>query len=89
MTSNSSLQDVLIEVVAKELNTTHDAVRAAKSLEELKIDSLEMIEIVMAVEDRLHIQIPDRELREVTSLDGLLALIETSVAKAALSGGAA
>nr|WP_303651341.1 acyl carrier protein [Asticcacaulis currens] len=74
---------VLYQVVAKEMNTTEAAVRQATSLEELGIDSLEMIEIVMAVEDRLGISINDRELHAVGSMPELLALIERSPKKAA------
>jgi acyl carrier protein len=74
---------VLYQIVAKEMNTTEIAVSQATSLEELGIDSLEMIEIVMAVEDRLGIAINDRELREVTSMPDLLALIERSPKKVA------
>lgn len=82
MSTISAAAAVLYEVVAKELNTTEDAVREATSLEGLGVDSLEMIEIVMAVEDRLGITINDRELREVASMPELLALIERSPKRA-------
>ncbi len=82
MSSEMNAATVLYEVVAKEMNTTTVAVREASSLAELGVDSLEMIEIVMAVEDRLGIDINDRELREVTSLPGLIGLIERSPKKA-------
>ncbi|WP_162148927.1 acyl carrier protein [Asticcacaulis sp. AC466] len=82
MTPIQSPEDVLYEVVAKEMNMPEATVRQAQSLEELNIDSLEMIEIVMTLEDRLGITIDDRQLREVRSLPQLLALIETSPKKA-------
>ncbi len=81
MSTSSPVATVLYEVVAKEMNTTVSAVEEATSLQDLGVDSLEMIEIVMNVEDRLGIAINDRELREVTSMPELLALIERSPKK--------
>ncbi len=96
MTSEPSIRDVVIEAVANEIKQTPDAVRNAKTLEELKVDSLEIIEIVMALEDRFHIHIPDRELKEAKSVDELFTLVERIVkekadaeAGAAPEGGAA
>ena len=92
MTSEPSIRDVVIEAVANEIKQTPDAVRNAKTLEELKVDSLEIIEIVMALEDRFHIQIPDRELKEAKSVDELFTLVERIVkekADAENGGGAA
>jgi len=82
MTPIQAPEAVLYEVVAKEMKISEATVRQAKSLEELNIDSLEMIEIVMAVEDRLGIVIDDRPLRDVRSLAELIALIEQSPKKA-------
>lgn len=89
MTSEPSIRDVVIEAVANEIKQTPDAVRNAKTLEELKVDSLEIIEIVMALEDRFHIHIPDRELKEAKSVDELFTLVERIVKeKAEAEGGA-
>ncbi|ESQ87592.1 acyl carrier protein [Asticcacaulis benevestitus] len=75
MDPKTYVYDILVEIVAKELNLSESVVREAKTLTELGIDSLEMIEVIMAVEDRLGIVIPDRELREVASINELVALI--------------
>ncbi len=76
MTSEPSIKDVVIEMVAKEIKTTPEAVRNATTLEELKVDSLEIIEIVMALEDHFKILIPDRELKACKSVDELFGLVE-------------
>lgn len=82
MSTDHTPATVLYQIVAKEMNTTETVVSQATTLEELGVDSLEMIEIVMAVEDRLGIEINDRELREVRSMPALLALIERSPKRA-------
>ena len=89
MTSEPSIRDVVIEAVANEIKQTPDAVRNAKTLEELKVDSLEIIEIVMALEDRFHIHIPDRELKEAKSVDELFTLVERIVKEKADADGEA
>ncbi len=92
MTSEPSIRDVVIEAVANEIKQTPEAVRNATTLEELKVDSLEIIEIVMALEDRFKIHIPDRDLKEAKSVDELFSLVEKIVkakAEAAPEGGAA
>lgn len=76
MTSEPSIKDVVIEMVAKEIKATPEAVRNATTLEELKVDSLEIIEIVMALEDHFKILIPDRELKACKSVDELFGLVE-------------
>ncbi len=76
MTSEPSIKDVVIDMVAKEIKATPEAVRSATTLEELKVDSLEIIEIVMALEDHFKILIPDRELKACKSVDELFGLVE-------------
>ncbi len=73
--------DILVEVVAEELKTTPDEVRKATSLVELNVDSLAMIEVIMAAEDRLKVVISDRDLVGVTSLADIAAVIDRTLAK--------
>jgi len=96
MTSEPSIRYFFKQKTANEIKQTPEAVRNATTLEELKVDSLEIIEIVMALEDRFHIHIPDRELKEAKSVDELFALVERIVkekaeaeANGAPEGGAA
>jgi len=73
--------DTLVELVAKELNKTPEEVRAATSLAELDVDSLDMIEVIMATEDRLKVNISDRALVGLTSLQELAQIIDDAIAK--------
>ena len=73
--------DTLVEIVAEELNKTPEEVRNATSLAELDVDSLGMIEVIMAAEDKLKVNISDRALVGLTSLEGLAQIIDETLAK--------
>ena len=75
--------DTLVELVAKELNKTPEEVRGATSLAEMNVDSLDMIEVIMAAEDRFKVNISDRALVGLTSLEGLAHIIDEAIAKQA------
>src|SRR5471030_2682242 len=76
-----STLDTLVELVAKELNKTPEEVRCATSLAELDVDSLDMIEVIMATEDKLKVNISDRALVGLTSLEDLAKIIDEAIAK--------
>lgn len=46
------------------------------SWEEINADSLDLVEIVMALEDEFDIEIPDEEISEMENLGDLTAFIE-------------
>lgn len=47
-------------------------------VEDLKADSLDLVELVMDLEDRYGVEIPDEQLAEVKSVGDILALIENN-----------
>jgi len=54
---------------------------AATTLREAGIDSLAAIELIIAIEERLKISFPERDLQSVRSFDDLAAAIERLVAQ--------
>lgn len=53
----------------------------ARLVEELGADSLDVVEITMAIEDQFRVKIEDDESADVRRVDQLLALIDRKVAK--------
>jgi acyl carrier protein len=47
-------------------------------VEDLKADSLDLVELVMDLEDRYGVEIPDEQLAEVKSVGDILKLIENN-----------
>jgi len=73
-------EDSVAEIIAEEIHSTPDKVKSATSLQELNIESLEMIEIVMSIEEKLSILISDRDLQSLTSLQELVKLVDIALA---------
>lgn len=77
-----STADALADIIAANFDVARDTLRADTKLEDLAIDSLAVIEVLFAVEDRFGITIPSApgnqgEFRTVGDLvayvDGLIA----------------
>jgi acyl carrier protein len=51
--------------------------------DDLDADSLALVEIIMAVEDRLDIQVPEEELKDVRTVKSALDLLEKKVGASA------
>ena len=51
----------------------------ANFADDLDADSLALVEIIMAVEDQLDIQVPEEELKEVRTVGAALDLLATKV----------
>jgi acyl carrier protein len=58
-------------------------VTADKSFEELDIESLTIVEIVTAVEDKYEIRIDDDELKKLTTVEDLVTFIEKKAGSSA------
>ena len=68
--------DLLREVVSDVLSRDPDGVtEASRFREDLDADSLDLIEIVSALEDRVDVQLPDDELKEVKTIGDALDLM--------------
>jgi acyl carrier protein len=57
-------------------------VEGADFADDLDADSLALVEIIMAVEDRLDIQVPEEELKDVRTVGAALDLLEGKVGAA-------
>ena len=74
----------VLAVIAKTQHISIETVTPESSFEELKIDSLDGLQIVFALEDEFDVTIPDDEARKLTSVAqvvaGITALLEKKVA---------
>lgn len=73
----------VIAVIAKTQHISVDIVKPESSFEELKIDSLDGLQIVFALEDEFDVNIPDDEARKLTSVAQVVAGIASLLAQKA------
>jgi acyl carrier protein len=70
------LEDV-IEVVAEQLSVDKGEIKSeSKFVEDLGADSLDVVELVMALEEKFDIEIPDEEAEKIATVADAVKYIE-------------
>jgi acyl carrier protein len=69
--------DEVKEVVMEQLNKNADEVKEdSKFAEDLGADSLDVVELVMALEEKFEIEIPDEDAEKITTVADAVKYIE-------------
>ncbi len=72
-----ALFDEVKEVVVEQLNVSPDEVKEdSKFVEDLGADSLDVVELVMALEEKFDIEIPDEDAEKITTVKDAIEFIE-------------
>lgn len=70
--------DDIKEVVVEQLNVNPDEVKEdSKFVDDLGADSLDVVELVMALEEKFNIEIPDDEAEKIATVSDVVKYIET------------
>ena len=73
-----ALIDDIKEVVVEQLGVNADEVKEdAKFVEDLGADSLDVVELVMALEEKFDIEIPDDEAEKIMTLKDVVTYVES------------
>jgi acyl carrier protein len=64
-------------VIAEQFGVELDTVIEEKNLIDFNLDSLDIVEIVMTLEDRFRIKIEDSEYIDVLTVGGIIDLVES------------
>ena len=65
----SSIEDRVKKIVAEQLGVKEDEVQPSASfVEDLGADSLDTVELVMALEEEFETEIPDEEAEQITTV---------------------
>lgn len=68
------------ESIAAQLNIPVDSVKGdSRLIEDLKADSLDIVELVMGLEERYGIEIPDEDLPKIKTVDDVASYIVSSI----------
>ncbi|CAE09761.1 acyl carrier protein [Wolinella succinogenes] len=71
--------DDIKEVVVEQLNVNPEEVKEeSKFVEDLGADSLDVVELVMALEEKFNIEIPDEEAEKIATVGDVVRYIETN-----------
>ena len=73
----SSIEDRVKKIVAEQLGVKEDEVRTEASfVDDLGADSLDTVELVMALEEEFETEIPDEEAEKITTVKEAVNYIE-------------
>ncbi|HIP42001.1 MAG TPA: acyl carrier protein [Campylobacterales bacterium] len=72
-----ALFDDVKDVVVEQLNISPDEVKEdSKFVEDLGADSLDVVELVMALEEKFDIEIPDEDAEKIANVSDAIKFIE-------------
>jgi len=73
----SDIEAKVKEIIVEQLGVNADQVNAeAKMIEDLGADSLDAVELVMAIEEEFGIEIPDDEAEKLTAVGDITSYVE-------------
>lgn len=65
------------DVVVEQLSVSPDAVKLeSKIIEDLGADSLDVVELIMALEEKFEVEIPDSDAEKLISIQDVVSYVE-------------
>jgi acyl carrier protein len=74
-----SVQDRVKKIVAEQLEVAIDSLTLETTFEEIDADSLDIVELVMALEEEFDLEISDQEIENIKSVGDVVSYIESKV----------
>lgn len=72
-----SVEEKVVGIVSDQLDTPkEDISRTSSFVDDLKADSLDIVELVMALEDEFDIKIPDEDYDKIKTVGDVITYIE-------------
>lgn len=72
-----NIQEKVTEIIVEQLGVSADQVKPeSKMIEDLGADSLDAVELVMAVEEEFGIEVPDEEAEKLITVGDITAHVE-------------
>lgn len=76
----SSIEDRVVKMVAEQLGVKEDEVKLESSfVEDLGADSLDTVELIMALEEEFDTEIPDEEAEKITTVQEAINYINENL----------
>lgn len=79
-TSLNSVEDQVRELVKEQLGVDGEFENSAAFIADLEADSLDAVELIMALEEEFEIEIPDEEVEGITTVQAAIDFVEKAKA---------
>lgn len=68
-----AVEDKMIDIIVEQLSVDRDkVVRGASFVDDLGADSLDLVELIMAMEEEFDVEIPDEEAEKITTVQNAI-----------------
>ena len=68
----------VVAIVAEQLGISTDDITAETTLEDLNADSLDVVEVIMALESEFHMEIPDEDAEKIKTVGALAEYVQNN-----------
>ena len=76
----AAMKDKIVEIIANQLGIDHgDVTPEASVVDDLGADSLDVVELVMALEEEFNLEIPDEEAEKIKSVNDIFSHMESAL----------
>ena len=76
----ATMKDKIVEIIANQLGIDHgDVTPEASVVDDLGADSLDVVELVMALEEEFNLEIPDEEAEKIKSVNDIFSHMENAL----------
>jgi acyl carrier protein len=75
--ANNELQNKIKTIISNHLNVKEEEITSEKSLIDLGADSLDAVELMMEIENKFDISIPDTEMEKLSTVGDIQTYLES------------
>lgn len=65
------IYDLTVSILAEQLNIEQEEITPETSFEEINADSIDLVEVIMALEDNYDVEFPEEDLEKFTTVGSL------------------
>ncbi|HOB28908.1 MAG: acyl carrier protein [Dethiobacteria bacterium] len=74
-----NVEEKVKAIVSEQLEVAVDSLTIETTFEEIDADSLDIVELVMALEEEFDLEISDQEIEEIKTIGDIVSFIESKV----------
>ena len=72
------IYEKVVAIVAEQLGISTDDITAETTLEDFNADSLDVVEVIMALESEFHMEIPDEDAEKIKTVGALAEYVQNN-----------
>ena len=77
----SAVEDTIKDIVVKIVHCDREVLKPEATFQDMKADSLDMVQVLVALEDEFGIEIPDEDAQKFKNFSDFVGYVEAKVAE--------